>query len=410
MKIHLPLVLLRSFSYLLLLASLLLATAALAQPAAPLSGTVIDARTQLPVPFATLAVPGRPGGAVSNIEGRFQLTLPAGADSIQVQALGYAPLRLAVAGLPPLLRLQPQSYTLQEVVVTALNPTTLLRQAVRNTTARLTSPLGLQTYYREFAYYNGTVAKFADALVDFYIENNLRRPRSPLVQVRVRESRAGEAALGKDDASAAIPSPIGIDKVGEYYSVLHSNPCLDSTKFNFYAYTLLETPAGAAEAPYYELRCTPTTHDQKYLSQAIVRIDRRTLTIRQIDNEVPPQLQPYLFELNLMGARSKIAQFRQRIDYREYQGRLYPGFIRLDCQIEVTKDGELKRYSFVSDMLARTLEPTPAPIPRKEQYGGMLASLYKRGTSYAHPYWREGNVIPATNAEETAIKALETVK
>jgi hypothetical protein len=58
-------------------------------------------------------------------------------------------------------------------------------------------------------------------------------------------------------------------------------------------------------------------------------------------------------------------------------------------------------------MLARNLLPTPAPIPKKEQYDG---SIYKRGTSYQHPYWTEGNVVPATAAEEAAIKALETTK
>jgi hypothetical protein len=409
MNSRFSLMLLRSFSGLLLFLCLLLATAAFAQSAAPLVGTVVDARTQLPVPFATLAVPGRPGGTVSNIEGSFRLELPTGTDSVRVQALGYAPLTLAVKALsaPLVVRLQPQTYTLQEVVVTALTPTVLLRQAVRNTTARLASPLGLQAYYREFTTYNGQTAKFADALVDYYIEGNSRRPRSPLVQARVQQSRAGQAALSKQDAAAAIPSPVRIDNIGNHYDVLYHNPFLDSTKFKHYTYALLETPAGAAEVPYYEVRCTPTTHDQDHLRQAIVRIDRRTLAIQHIESEVPKELQQYLFGISLFGTKAQLTQYRQRTDYREHNGRLYPSFVRFEYFMDVTKESVLTRYVFTSDMLVRSLLNNPAPIPRKEQYD---RPLYQRGTNYQRPYWNEGNVVAATAAEEAAIKALETAK
>ena len=85
---------------------LLLLVGALAAPGVAsaqtlLSGTVLDARTQAPVPFATVAVPGQAGGAVSNAEGAFRLALPAqGADSVRVQSLGYRPLAVAVRALP----------------------------------------------------------------------------------------------------------------------------------------------------------------------------------------------------------------------------------------------------------------------------------------------------------------------
>lgn len=397
---------LRCTSLLLCLLALLLCQPSAAQTTALLTGTVVDAQTKAAVPFASLAVPGQPGGTVSNAEGAFQLTLPAGADSVRVQALGYAPLTLAARALvsPLTVSLRPQAYTLQEVVVTAFTPTALLRQAVRRTTARMASPLGLQAYYREFTVYNGQVAKFADALVDYYLEGNTRRPHNFLVLSRVQESRTGEAALSADDATRAIPSPITVNKAANYYDVTERNPFLDSTKFKFYTYALLETPAGASEAPYYELRCTPATQDPDHLRQATVRIDRRTLAIQHIETEVPARLQQYLISVNLFIIKAKLTQYRQRIDYREFNGRLYPSFVRLQYWMDITKNGVLSRYEFTSDMLVRSLIANPAPIPKSEQYSG---SLYKRGTHFTRPYWREGNVVPATAAEEAAIKALE---
>jgi len=392
---------------LLLWPALLLAGASHAQTFRVVTGTVADARTQAVVPFASLAVPGQPGGTVANTEGLFRLALPAGADSVRVQALGYLPLMLGTKNTSVALtvRLQPQPYPLQEVTVTALAPTTLLKRAVRQTTARMASPVGLEVYYREFTSYNGQIAKFADALVDYYLKGNPRRPRNPEVQVRVRESRAGEAAMSKDDARRAIPSPLSVERAGNYYDVTEDNPYLDSTTFKFYSYVVLETPAGATEAPYYEVRCTPITQDPAHLRQATVCIDRQTLAIQRVESEIPTRLQPYLKSINLLVIKAQATQARKRIEYRELNGRLYPSFVRLQSALNITQGSNpTMRYEFTSEMLVRDLAASPAPFPKSEQHSG---SLFKRGTHFTRPYWREGNVVAATAAEEAAIQALE---
>lgn len=382
----------------------MLASPAVAQTV--LSGTVRDARTQAPVPFATVAVPGQAGGTVSNAEGTFRLALPAaGADSVRVQSLGYAPLAVAVRGLPagPLvLRLAPQAYTLQEATVRGYSPASLLWQAVRRTTAALASPVVLQTYYREFTTYNGEVAKFGDGLVDYYLQANPRRPHHPEVQTRIRESRVGQAALSPDDARMAMPIPVGVAEAGRYYDPTYELPALDSTHAGFYRYALLEFPAGAA-ADYYAVRCTPTTQKADYLQEALVYIDRGTLTIRHIETSVPASLTSYYFSFKLFGISLHATQFRQRVDYHELAGRLYPSFVRQEFAFDITKGGQLYRYLFSSDLLVRDLAAAPAPFPRSEQYSG---PIYKRGTHYTSPYWQAGNVVPATAAEEAAIQRL----
>lgn len=387
----------------LLAACLLRALAAPAQAAAPLTGTVRDARTQAAVPFATVAVPGQAGGTVSNAEGVFRLTVPAGADSVRVQSLGYAPLTLALRGLPagPLaVRLQPQAYQLQEATVRGYSPASLLWEAVRRSTARMASPLGLQTYYREFTTYNGQVAKFGDGLVDYYLQANPRRAHHPEVQTRIRASRTGQASLSSEDARLALPNPVGVNYAGRYYDVTNELPALDSTHADYYRYRV-EAPAEATD--YYVVRCTPATQKAAYVQEALVYIDRPTLTIRRIETSVPASLEPDFYRIGLFGVSAHATQYRQRIDYREQAGRLYPSFVRLQFALDVTKAEQLYRYEFSSDLLVRALAPNPAPFPRDEQYNG---SIYRRGTHYTTPYWREGNVVPATATEEAAIEKL----
>jgi hypothetical protein len=149
----------------------LLPCLAMAQVPALLQGAVVDARSQTPLPYVSIGLMYSAIATVSNAEGRFSLAVSAdhATASVEVRYLGYAPqaLRLAPALLatPQTLSLTPQPYALQEVSVTALSSTTLLKKAVRSTTARMLTPVVLNTYCREFARLNREYTKFADALV-----------------------------------------------------------------------------------------------------------------------------------------------------------------------------------------------------------------------------------------------------
>jgi CarboxypepD_reg-like domain len=102
---------------------LLLPAAAAAQV---IRGTVLDARTQAPVPFATIGLPGRELGTVADGQGRYQLDAPGAAatDSVQVTSLGFRPLRLTLAQLraAPALMLTAGPVALREVQVLARSP------------------------------------------------------------------------------------------------------------------------------------------------------------------------------------------------------------------------------------------------------------------------------------------------
>lgn len=93
------------------------------EDAAPLrvAGVVVDSVSQVPVRSAEVRALGTRVGVLSDDQGRFELTLPAGDYVLEIGGLGYATRRLAVGGAPggPLrVTLQPQAIRLDEVVVT----------------------------------------------------------------------------------------------------------------------------------------------------------------------------------------------------------------------------------------------------------------------------------------------------
>jgi hypothetical protein len=117
-----------------------LAPAVVAAQAATITGQVLDAATQAPVPYASVGVLHRPAGTVADDQGRFTVDVPGAydQDSLRVGLLGYAPLTVPVAAFRQqlarsggrlLLRSAPTE--LAEVVV---RPGTATRRVIGNST------------------------------------------------------------------------------------------------------------------------------------------------------------------------------------------------------------------------------------------------------------------------------------
>jgi hypothetical protein len=205
-----------------------------------------------------------------------------------------------------------------------------------------------------------------------------------------------------------MPSVIGVEKAADYYDVTERAPFLDSASFRFYKYEVREAPGpNNGEDAFYVVTCTPTTQEYPHLRQATVRIDRQTFTIRSVESEVPEALQPYMKSINLLVIQAKGTFSRKRIEYRELNGQLYPSYVRLDVGMNIRSGKtQVGSYAFASEMLVRdlVLGAQATPFPKAERHSG---SLYKKGTSYQHPYWLGGNVVTATAEEAAVIKELE---
>ena len=379
-----------------------------------LQGSVRDAGTHAPVPYASVALPGTGVGTVTNEEGNFRLVLPAGrpADSVVVSSVGYLPRRLpllpGMLASSQVLTLTPQQYALQDVAVRGYTAQSLLSAAVRQTNRQLLSPALVSGYYREFAQTDGQYTKFADALVDYYLQVNPRHPHKPEIQVRVRESRAGEVPPTDRTASLrAVPSPISIDLALSWYSLTADNHFLDSLSFSRYTYAI-QAPASGSNAPFYLISFAPATHDKNYLDRGTVRVNSQTLTIEAIDSELPAELLPYAPSINLLVIKVKLVTAIAHYEFRTLNGQLYPALARLQAGVAVSGTPGNFRCDFTSVFAATSVAAVASsPFAKNELYKG---SLYKNGTNNRHPYWLENSIVLATKDEEAAIAQLAQPK
>lgn len=128
-------------SLVVVLFSLLLSVKAQENSRITIKGTVTDAATGEPVPFANLGVVGTLSGVASDMNGEFELVLPgAYADkSIRVSVVGYSPHSMKVSEIADKkegvkIALKPVSYAIQQVDVNAksLVYRKMLKQAAEN--------------------------------------------------------------------------------------------------------------------------------------------------------------------------------------------------------------------------------------------------------------------------------------
>ncbi len=165
-----------------------------AQPApAPrisLSGRVLEADTQEPVPFATVFVPNSKLGTTTDVDGRFHLIVPAGTDSVVATAMSFRrialPVRAARSGVLTFL-LREGGVALDEVVIRpGENPAwAIMRQVIAHKDQN--SPQTLTAYEVD------SYAKIEADLTNMSAKIAKRR------LVRAVQSVADSLGVGKDE-------------------------------------------------------------------------------------------------------------------------------------------------------------------------------------------------------------------
>ncbi len=149
-----------------------------------IKGKVTDASTGEPVPFANLGVMGTLAGVASDMEGEFELLLPASyADkTIRVSVVGYSPYDMKVseaAGKEGLkIALRPVTYTIQQVNVNAqsLVYRKMLKQAVENIGRNyFVKPYNYRGYFQYQIFNNDVQTSSKEAVVTVYDSKGYNR-------------------------------------------------------------------------------------------------------------------------------------------------------------------------------------------------------------------------------------------
>jgi hypothetical protein len=86
-------------------------------PQGSISGVVYDLSDQMPLPGVNIQIPGSTLGTVTDLQGRFSLTLPKDARSLRFSFVGFLTQELPISGPQITVGLEPDTQDLEELVV-----------------------------------------------------------------------------------------------------------------------------------------------------------------------------------------------------------------------------------------------------------------------------------------------------
>lgn len=152
-----------------------------AQESIAILGTIRNAETFESIEFATIGIKGKAQGTISNEIGEFSFIIeePSAKDEIVFSAIGYEATSILLSAIIEdsaalEILLEPATYSLDEIVVTGVNPLEIVEKALEGIYKNYpTSPHLLKGFYREYMEEDGEYVRLVEAAVDI-IEDGYR--------------------------------------------------------------------------------------------------------------------------------------------------------------------------------------------------------------------------------------------
>ncbi len=149
-----------------------------------ISGSVVDKKTQEPIPYVNIGVLGAYMGTITNMEGEFELKIPIDvvAEKIQISAVGYEMIVLNIkeyAGKKDLVfELMPKDYSIGEVEIQAKS--LFFIQAIKKAVRRiennyLQSAFNYEAYYKSRIFENNELKRNREIAVLIYDKKGYKR-------------------------------------------------------------------------------------------------------------------------------------------------------------------------------------------------------------------------------------------
>lgn len=300
-----------------------------------LQGRVLDSKTRRPLPFATVSLPDRSIGNVTNFDGIFIFKIPNQIETkeIEISHIGYESKRVNVDLLlneQVDIYLSTQFVSIQEVIIRNIEPKQLVKEALAKIPYNYTDkPLYLNSFYREGVVKDNHYQNYSEAIFRIYKASYTKRFESD--QVKLLKSRKTQNVEQSDTVSIKLRGGV------------NSTLTLDITKntpfyfqdeyWDYYDFTRKDiVNIGGSTA--YAIAFEQNQRFEDPLFMGVLYIDMENLAILGADLEVNPKnisriTDQYVYRSNRK-FRFKPESIKYTIRYSQFEGRYYLSHVRGD--------------------------------------------------------------------------------
>ena len=373
-------------------------------------GTLLDASSKDPVPYASIGLIGKNSGSISNLSGHFLLKTGTESieDSIGVWSLGYqnymAPV-FSLIGKDNTIYLSPEYISIQEVIIRKTDPVALVSTALdripQNYPVRAT---GQTAFYRETIQKNKQYVEVSEAILDIYKPSYIAE--SERERVRIIRGRKGTDPELKDTVSLKLKAGLNTSLI---LDVVRNRPdFLNKETMDHYWYRMSDVVMKGNRTTYaIDFIQREETLPPHY--QGRIFIDAESLAITDVDFEIVPgkigQATGYLVLRKPRGMSVRALSASYHASY-EKTGHLY--FLRLirsENRFRTRYKGQLfgSTYSARSELAVNDIDTTDVIRFRRREsarVGDAFSDLIE-GTDLS--FWDPYNIIVPDEPLEKAM-------
>ena len=378
-------------------------------------GKIIDKATNESIPFANIIALQTTQGVISNEDGVFKFYIPTNVKTIEISSMGYQSKKFDVAAIDSTFQtisLNVDEIALEEVFVTNKPVSSILASVISNSKSALDKSVKLETYYREFVKINNKYSKFADGLIDFYLQP--KKKDKLTATLIVNQSRAYQLT----DASE-------IEKKGKAnLSELDSFFDIQEAANGFFSYDYIERNfLSKKKSAYYdfELRSkkdqngttleiiyvTPKPEIKEVLLEGKITYDPVNQIVLDIDLKMSEKHKKHIEITNLLLFKYAFYDIQIKQSYKFVNGKYIPSYKKALLDVYIKFGGKMNdRMMSISDLVVTNFDDSITVIPNKKE-AFQENSLYPNGMNYTDRFWETSNIMPLSENEERILKTLQ---
>jgi hypothetical protein len=242
---------------------------------------VKDVETGLPIEEVTITALKTKQGFLTNKNGEANINLTNESD-LQFENSSYKTYVVKYFDLDKKINtvyLESNAKRLEEVILTNVPPQEILKKLVKNSLDKITVPVNLKVYLREFYKKNDQIIFFNDGLINFQILGNSKSIKTDIL---VEQNRAVGVLDGDIDAEL-----LGYDLnniIENYYQFKYIDEILASGAKRKYEFQIKSYPSNE---DFLVIKATPIDGIIGVLSEFTIVYDRNKMIIMEVGSMVP---------------------------------------------------------------------------------------------------------------------------
>ncbi|ESU21204.1 hypothetical protein FEDK69T_25710 [Flavobacterium enshiense DK69] len=358
-----------------------------------------DYETNLPIEDASITVLNTNQGLVSNKDGIFKISLDK-PSKIQISHASYKTIVVNSASLKlkeNIIYMDRNTKTLEEVIITTKHPQEILKKLIENSSDKLTIPVNLKVYVREFFKKNDKYTSFNDGLLNFYIQG---RPTNVKTDILVEQNRF--YGLINDEIDESTLGYNLNDIIGNYYEFKYLEKVVEAYSKKKYDYEIKTFPNNQ---DYYIMNIRPLPNIEGYFPDFYIVYDYKKSIIIEINSSVLTERYEFKGVTDFLVIKGKIFNSVFNATYKYDGNKYYLASSKEEIGFKTTnKKKEEERIEVKNYLVTTNFSTKPVPYDKSDVY--KEKSLFNKRNTILTNYWEFDSGLTPTEEEKQIIESL----